>query len=62
MVDDASTDNTCNVVESIIDSRVKLLRSEANGGRGQHEILALMLRKAHGLLCWILMILCLKID
>ena len=34
VVDDASTDNTCNVVESIIDSRVKLLRSEANGGPG----------------------------
>ncbi|MFP3363174.1 glycosyltransferase family 2 protein [Pseudoalteromonas sp. SIMBA_148] len=34
VIDDASTDNTCNVVESIIDSRVKLLRSEANGGPG----------------------------
>ena len=34
VVDDASTDNTCNVVESISDFRVKLLRSEINGGPG----------------------------
>ncbi len=34
VVDDASTDSTCNVVESISDSRVKLFRSEKNGGPG----------------------------
>jgi succinoglycan biosynthesis protein ExoO len=34
VVDDASTDNTCDVVESISDSRVKLLRSRINGGPG----------------------------
>lgn len=34
VVDDASTDSTCTVVESVKDSRVKLLRSEKNGGPG----------------------------
>jgi len=34
VVDDASTDSTCEVVESISDSRVRLLRSEKNGGPG----------------------------
>lgn len=34
VVDDASSDSTCAVVESIKDSRVKLLRSEKNGGPG----------------------------
>ncbi len=34
VVDDASTDSTCDVVESISDSRVRLFRSEKNGGPG----------------------------
>lgn len=34
VVDDASSDSTCTVVESVKDSRVKLLRSEKNGGPG----------------------------
>jgi len=34
VVDDASSDSTCAVVESVKDSRVKLLRSEKNGGPG----------------------------
>lgn len=34
VVDDASTDSTCDVVESVCDSRVKLFRSEKNGGPG----------------------------
>ncbi len=34
VVDDASSDSTCTVVESVKDPRVKLLRSEKNGGPG----------------------------
>ena len=34
VVDDASTDSTCDVVESVTDPRVKLLRSKVNGGPG----------------------------
>ena len=34
VVDDASSDSTCAVVESVKDLRVKLLRSEKNGGPG----------------------------
>ena len=34
VVDDASTDSTCSVVESVTDPRVKLFRSKINGGPG----------------------------
>jgi glycosyltransferase involved in cell wall biosynthesis len=34
VVDDASTDNTCGVVETLKDPRIRILRQSANGGPG----------------------------
>jgi glycosyltransferase involved in cell wall biosynthesis len=41
IVDDASTDETANLVEAIEDARVRLIRAPANGGRGRARNLAL---------------------